>query len=422
MVPVEPFEALGSHVADQQQGLVEPNAEHKRLRAALLARAVVVRRGRWRARVAIGLAAALAAAGGAAYLTQSMPRDLTYFVSSAVTPSSVGSWISAASGETLKIRFSDGTHASLWPEARGRITRLTPNGADLVIEQGHASFNVVHRELSRWQVSTGPFVVQVTGTQFDVEWQPEKDSFKLELYQGHVRVSGCALGSGQDLHAGQRLEASCARNEFGISALSNELSLRELPVGAPAAQARVEPEPEHANPRLPVANPVKPGAESLDSWPALARQGRFADAYGVASNAGFDAECAARGAPEVLLLGDAARLSGHIDRARQAYQAVRLRWLGSPGAALAAFQMGRAEFDQRRDYAAAQNWLRTYLKEQPNGEFAAPALGRLMEAEVRLNRLASARELAKSYLDRYPKGAHADAAHQLLEAPTAGAR
>ena len=90
-------------------------------------------------------------------------------------------------------------------------------------------------------------------------------------------------------------------------------------------------------------------------------------------------------------------------------------------AALAAFQVGRAEFDQRRNYAEAEKWLRSYLSEQPNGEFTAPALGRLMEAEIHLNRYESARVLAKSYLDRYPKGSHADAAHQVLDASGAAA-
>jgi TolA-binding protein len=115
------------------------------------------------------------------------------------------------------------------------------------------------------------------------------------------------------------------------------------------------------------------------------------------------------------LLADTARFTGHIGRARQVYEAIRQRWPRSASATMAAFQIGRAEFDQRHDYREAETWLRLYLSERPGGEFAAPALGRLMEAEVRLKRYESSRALAKTYLDRYPHGSHADAAHQVLD-------
>jgi len=130
---------------------------------------------------------------------------------------------------------------------------------------------------------------------------------------------------------------------------------------------------------------------------------------------GFEGECRVRTASELSLLADTARFTGHIGRARQVYEAIRQRWPRSASATMAAFQIGRAEFDQRHDYREAETWLRLYLSEQPAGEFAAPALGRLMEAEVRLKRYESSRALAKTYLDRYPQGSHADAAHQVLD-------
>jgi TolA-binding protein len=349
--------------------------------------------------------------------------------------------MSAPATDPLKLGFSDGTRVSLWPRARGRITRLSPNGADLVVEQGRASFAVVHQARSHWQVSTGPFVVQVTGTRFDVEWQPEEDHFELSLFEGHVRVLGCGLGEGQDLNAGQRIEASCARKEYEVSAVAKEPTHASgaTPSGDDASEGFAAPRAQGSELRsdlaqrasnrtsVSAASPPQAAApapantptraqEVAPNWTALARAGRFADAYDAALSADFDAECLARGAPELLLLGDAARLSGHVDRARQAYLAVRRRWPGRAGAALAAFQIGRTEFDQRRAFGEAETWLRAYLREQPNGEFAAPAMGRLMEAEIRLNHYESARTIAKSYLDRYPRGAHGVAAQQLLDA------
>jgi ferric-dicitrate binding protein FerR (iron transport regulator) len=176
MVPVEPFELLGREVARQQQRLLEPGSHHERLKANILSRATEVKRPRRRRPAVLALAAALVVAAVAVYWRSSVaPRDLVCFVGNADTPSRVGTWMSASDSQALKLRFSDGTRASLWPDARGRVTRLSPFGADVVVEQGRASFDVVHREHGHWQVSTGPFVVQVTGTRFDVEWQPEKD-------------------------------------------------------------------------------------------------------------------------------------------------------------------------------------------------------------------------------------------------------
>ena len=327
------------------------------------------------------------------------------------------------------------------------MTRLSPHGADLVLEDGRASFAVVHRVLGRWQVNTGPFAVQVTGTRFDVEWHSETDHFELRLYEGHVRVSGCALGDGQELSAGQRLEASCARPEVRISALGGPLRRVEPPperspkvaqdnVGAAlgeghsdlapqaqipaheAAPARDKPSPpinSQGSRRLAPRSALDHGSAS-NSWLDLARAGRFGEAYEMASSLGFEHECSTREAADLLLLGDAARLSGRVERAREAYQTVRRRWPNSQSGSLAAFQMGRLEFDQRSNFSAAEGWLKVYVKEQANGEFAAAAIGRLMEAELRLGRNAAARDLAKSYLDRYPKGAYAKVAIDLLAA------
>ncbi|MEO7036772.1 MAG: FecR domain-containing protein [Polyangiaceae bacterium] len=436
MVPIEPFEELGRHVAREQADLIGPGKTHERTKAMFLARLrqrrPAKRRGR---RDAVFLAAAaVALALVVAYVSLPSQRDLKCFVGIARLPVAVGAWMSAPATAPLEIRFSDGTKASLWPEARGRVIRLSPHGADLVVEQGRASFDVVHQVAGHWQVSTGPFAVQITGTRFDVEWQPEKDRFELSLYDGHVRITGCALGGGQELGTGQRLEASCARKEFRISKLVGEASpvARVVaPAGVDSATppelqtkleafradlAQVRPE-QHANQRS--VSVTAAGERASDSWSSLARAGKFEEAYRAASALGFEAECLTRDVTEVLLLGDAARLSGHVDEALAAYQAVRQRWPGSANGALAAFQMGRAEFDQRRNYAAAERWLRVYMTELPNAEFAAPALGRLMEAEVRLGRYESARDLAKSYLDRYPKGSHVDAANQVLGASSA---
>jgi transmembrane sensor len=150
-----------------------------------------------------------------------------------------------------------------------------------------------------------------------------------------------------------------------------------------------------------------------EGWLSLARRGRYSDAF-LASQATFSEACNTGGAADVLLLADSARFTGHLEPARRAYESVRARFPGTEGASLAAFQLGRTDFDQSGDFASAERWLRIYLEEQPSGAFASAAMGRLMEAEVHRGRLDRARVIAERYLTRYPTGAHADTARGVL--------
>jgi hypothetical protein len=114
---------------------------------------------------------------------------------------------------------------------------------------------------------------------------------------------------------------------------------------------------------------------------------------------------------ELLLLGDTARLTGHTDHAQHAYLALRRRFAGSTAATQAAFHLGRL--------SSADRWFETYLVEQPNGPLAEAALGRLLESGVQRGGVAGARARAKTYLERYPAGAHAQKARDILRAARA---
>jgi TolA-binding protein len=269
-------------------------------------------------------------------------------------------------------------------------------------------------------VQTGPFVVLVTGTRFDLDWNPATDHFSLALYEGKVTVSGCTFGTGKRLVAGERAEASCKAGKQSIA----PLSAAEKDAARSAAPAVVAEREEPAVTAIPPANAAKPAHDAPHAsnaknhdWPSLARSGRYGEAYALASSAGIVEECGRRGAGDVLLLGESARLTGHTDDARLAYQAVRRRFGGSPEAAQAAFNLGRLEVRGGRKGASA-GWFETYLREQPSGPLAQAALGRLLEARVELGDTRAARDTARSYLERYPAGPHADEARKVLESET----
>lgn len=443
MTRIEDFEALGRHVAKQQEGFEPSLSEHERLRAAIVDRgfAPPAHAGFGTKKWAAGLAAAAVVLGVASLLlVKRASAPLSFYVGPREEPGTVGSWMSAPEASPYPVRFSDGTRASLLPMGRARVVNVSPFGANVVVESGSARFDVVRRPNAEWRVNTGPFVVHVTGTRFDVEWHPDRDTFALALHEGHVSISGCNLDIPYPIRAGERVEASCGRREFRVAPIENptasvtegsehgasrsDVSSAAEPNAGPGA-APVEPVPSPAASKLIAtphggsgAGPAPASADFEDRWVDLAKRGLYADAFAAAEERGFDRERERRGAAEVLLLGDAARFSGHADNARLAYQTVRQRFPATPSAALAAFQLGRDDFDRRSDYAGAERWLRVYLEEAPSGALAPPAMGRLMESELRQGNQPEARKLAEAYLARFPKGPHADAARRVIGAAT----
>jgi len=138
------------------------------------------------------------------------------------------------------------------------------------------------------------------------------------------------------------------------------------------------------------------------------------EAYTAADREGFEQVCGTASAHEALDLSDGALLSGRTDRAKQALLLVRKRFPGSAASAAAAYRLGRIAADQEGAMGDAQTWFGVYLREAPGGELAREALGRLLEIDVSMGNVASARTRASEYLQRYPDGPHARLARGLI--------
>lgn len=419
----DPLFLLGAHVAAQEDLLVE-QAESDEATRQLLAEHSAKRRPRpsstWRwmvpaaATALMGVVAGLLISAG----VPSTRRTPSFTVGEGLRPGVLQAWESAPSNDKLPIRFSDGTEVSLGPNTRAQVTRLGIRGAEVVVESGHALVDVVPTKDGDWRVRTGPFLMVVKGTRFEVAWNPKSDLFELNLIEGRVVVTGCSFGGGRVLETGQRVRASCRGAEPVASPpgarLGGPSHGQSTSNVAPTVSAIEKIAPKATAAPLAAPPPTPPVLRSRESWRELAHEGHFKRAYELAAEAGFETECERASAEDAVILGDSARLGGRRDRARLAYASVRDRFRGTDAAARAAFALGRLAADTG-DLGTAAGWFETYLDERPSGPLAQAAIDRLLEAALRLGDSRRVRSIAGTYVARYPSGPRADEARQILK-------
>jgi transmembrane sensor len=406
------LEALGRHVATTLDGAA---AERERALDEARRGYLLVELGEPRKRPsffasralwASGFAVAVAAAA-AVFVLNTRHTALTFDVDG--VPGVAKTWLAAPHTVPLQLHFSEGTNVRLEPDSKLRIVELSEPGASLSLESGHVHCEVVHRSSSAWKVVAGPFTVRVTGTVFDVNWDPNSEQLAVSVTQGSVAVHGANLDSERVVHASETLRTSAP--EHRTEQPSSELTLPS-PSGSPA------PALDSAAPSASAADepsaPTSSRDEAPAAWRAFAKRGALREAFASADAAGFMGICASASPGELLLLGDGARLSGKPERATEALLALRHRFPGDSRRGAAAFALGKVAFDQRRAYEQAAEWFATSLREQPGGPLAREAEGRLIEALRAADDSAGARRAARDYLSRYPEGPHADLARSVL--------
>jgi hypothetical protein len=297
---------------------------------------------------------------------------------------------------SARLVFDD---VALAPGSRGRVATTTAVGAEVVLEQGKARVRVQHHDRSRWMVDAGPFAVRVTGTEFVVAWAADAEMLDVWMKQGRVEVAGPVLGEALVLSAGQHLRARLKDNTVQIDADVEPIN------PPPATSTLVVPGVE--------VTTQAPAAAPGPTWPKLVASGDYARVLKEADAEGVGHALASRPLPDLRALGDAARYSGSSALARRAYVAVRSRFASSGEARTAAFLLGRVAEEQDHATVDAVRWYDTYLAEAPGGAFAGDALGRKMVLVSKTQGRDAAKPLADRYLQRFPAGPYAAAAHDL---------
>jgi hypothetical protein len=167
---------------------------------------------------------------------------LTFAVAGA--PLRSGDEIDAAGHSNANVRFSDGTDIGLDEGARLTVAGRSPEGARLRLRGGRAHFQVVHRPRAAWIVEAGPYVIEVTGTVFDVRWSEAEQTIEVRMQSGAVRVSGPLLSERMSLRTGQRLVARPVDGDVRLE--QGRLDDGTVPgrsTGDDGAEAPVAPEP-----------------------------------------------------------------------------------------------------------------------------------------------------------------------------------
>lgn len=413
---MNPTARLGLHVATSLTRTRAAAELKVRVREKLLAGEKAGERRRVR-RVRRGVVALVMASAAALLLASyfAWPREqLSFRVAGEKSPGVVGAFLSSSATAELPLAFSDGTRVVLGKAARARVAHVDDRGARVLLESGELHANVVHRNDTRWLVEAGPFEVRVTGTQFDVRWDAASQAVVVRLIEGSVIVTGCALGEGRHVSAGEQLSASCKDSTSHVSSSDASGPIPVVPVVPAAALFAAEPIQE-AHPAS--AATVRPIVTAETTTSAHATKPAMRDAV--------DASVVEAPAPpsvpkepdaaELLQRADDDRFARRFDDAESALLEIRKRFAGTDAAAKAAFELGRITFDARGNYGQAATWFDTYLRERPTGSLAREALGRGLEARLRGGDTETATDLATRYLAAYPDGPHAKLARKTLE-------
>jgi len=345
-----------------------------------------------------------------------------------------GGWVSTAEGQTRTLAYSEGSAVEVEPESRVRVSELGAKESRVSLESGRIHARIVPRTGVRWSFVAGPHEVLVVGTEFMLGWDAARESMALEVTKGLVEVRSTGKGRVIPVAAGQvltldgvghRLSAvdlgagaagtepisPRTSGESGAVAESTGTKLEDLPRFED--EEPVAPSSTRASAPRRKAQPAT-GKPTLPEWKELLLANEYAPAIDAAERAGFDSLVATVSASDLQKLGDAARLTGNIGRARQALLGVRERFAGTGTAALAAYSLGRLAVDLQSNDREAVKWFRTYLEGGGSGQVAAGARGRLMDALLRLGDRKGAREVASDYLRYHPNGRHARVAESLL--------
>lgn len=234
-----------------------------------------------------------------------------------------------------------------------------------------------------------------------------------------VALSGCVAAALLMFYAPPRRQNVATRSTAEPSLTASQSIAPRVPStpSVTAVEAATREQPEEVSAEGPIDTLVTEAPEARDSpvkhrstrvrvastvWHSLAREGRYHEAY--RAMRGSEPDRVRAEVDELLLAGDAARLSGHAREAIPFYRAALDRAGKGPRAHLAAFTLGRTLLNELHDpLAAAEAFARAYAA-APRGPLAEEALAREADSWQRAGDATRARAATERYRAAYPQG------------------
>jgi ferric-dicitrate binding protein FerR (iron transport regulator)/TolA-binding protein len=400
---------------------------HEQLFVSLVRNQTSRKQQKKRARVVLGIAAVAAVAVLSVAAAMLMaPGELAFRVGNegrTFVPGEPGTWVQADLGETMEIRFDQGSRFKVNDGCAARVVESGQQAVTIELSKGDISADVKGNKRTRWKINAGPFTVTVLGTAFDVSWDAASTDFDVNVRRGAVLVQGAGLSRyGVRLLAGQRLAANGRSGDVSMSSPQHIAGGTDSRLsGIEMSGDSVDSTDEHDTLSSELIDRDKRVGKDQSSrggkrpWVALYRQGRFEDAISAAEKEGLSKMYGTADAQTLWNLADAARNARRVGISNDSLLALRKRFPASRKAKLAAFIIGRSAMDVSGNLSVATQWFQMYLTESPNGPMVEEVHGRLMTVYSRMNRPAAAKRIAAQYLQRYPGGLYAGRAKQVLQ-------
>ncbi|MBN2344334.1 MAG: FecR domain-containing protein [Deltaproteobacteria bacterium] len=407
------YETLLRDVARQEDDQVAATFDHEAARAQFIMKLTGDPPKRTTGLLKFSIIAAAAVLGIAITAT-------VYFqVFTPTTPGLEPQWVQVGSDDSHTLKFEDGTRVRFNENSTGRVAQLAVHEGEVTLESGRVDLKVTHTDQTDWHVLAGPYRVAVTGTQFEVKWNPQESQLQVDVFEGSVLVTGPMLENGHAVIANRSLTANPTTSNVQLSSMADarDTDLQQSTKTPQEAALGTDDEKLNAVPGE-SKEKVSPATKSRSvvistAWISEAKAGNYSAVSKTIKSHGLQRMLSGASPSTYLLLSNAARQAKDFNTAEQVYEQLRKVYPGSGHAATAALYLGRMAFDQQHQYPAAVKWFNIYLNEQKSGTLHRETLGRLMEAQFKSNMGEAAKQTAKRYLEQYPNGPHSIRAKEL---------
>lgn len=321
----------------------------------------------------------------------------------------VGRWVKTGE-ETRQVHFSDGSKLALFANTEVKVESASPEQTRVRLGDGRTHVHVIHHQATDYRFQAGPFEIRVTGTKFDLAWQPSTNRLEVALLEGGVVVTGPGLSSPRKVGPGEVLRLNSETEEDHEADPTPPTDSVRGVVGkteSPDAPEQERSDAQSAAALDKTGSKTPTEVENL-SWQTLLSSDERKRAVRVAEARGAGRVLGDGSTSSLLALAQAARLEGSPRFAEELLVGLR-QTRGERGHT--AFYLGKIAYDQLGKRAEAQKWFETYLREAPTGTFAEQAWTRLFELAGTSEQ---GKKWARDYLERYPSGASSARARSLL--------